>query len=202
MGLYPFNPKMGQRIQTDAKGVTADIGYIAHITWLNPVAANPTRILAATAANNVAPASVITVFAGQPDVARQVQITPGGTTASVAAGNILVEGTDIAGAVITENVAIAAGATAAVFTTRAFKTVTRITFPLQTGAGATYTVGITDRLGLPYQLLHNSAMYTYLNDVLETVAPSVNTNATDYTRNLFKPNSALNGTKLDSYLIV
>jgi hypothetical protein len=33
MNMYPFNHKMGQKIQTDVEGVTVDRGFIAHLNW-------------------------------------------------------------------------------------------------------------------------------------------------------------------------
>ncbi len=85
-----------------------------------------------------------------------VTITPGGTTADVKAGDIIVVGTvreffsedetlfvDVE---TTELVAILDNASTKVFTTRPFKTVTSITIPIQDGASATYEVGIGEEV--------------------------------------------------------
>src|SRR5690606_22496243 len=127
---------------------------------------------------------------------------PGGTTADVAAGNIVVEGLDAAGNEISEDVAIAANATASVTTTRAFASITSITFPQQDGTGATFNVGVTDALGIPYALAHNTVLAAYLNNAKEGTGPTVTTNAADWTKNLIDLNSALNGNRVDVYLIV
>lgn len=198
MSRHPYNPN-GSRIQADAPGLYAGRGFIAHLEWDNPAVADPDRILAAKTASGSA-ATVVTEFLLQPDFPRQISITPGGTTASVAAGNILVEGLDATGDAISENVAIAADATATVLTTRAFASISKITIPKQDGAGATYDVGVTDNLGIPYALAHNTVLAAYLNGVREGTLPTVTVNP-DWTKNLVDLSSALNGTKVDVYLI-
>ncbi len=201
MGFYPYNPNLGQRVQTGIKGADVDAGYVAHLVWDNPAASNAALILNDSATSNTA-ATVVTVFIDQPDFARQISITPGGTTADVAAGNITVEGKDAGGNVISEDVAIAADAATAVFTTKAFKEITKITFPQQDGAAATYDVGVTDKLGVPYALSHNTILSTFFNNVAEGTAPTLTTNAADATKNLVDLNSPLDGSKVDLYLVV
>lgn len=199
--MYPYNAKMGQKIQTNAPGVSCDQWFGAHLIWDAP-AAGDTDVLLNDKATSSTLTTVVTVFLAQPDYARQIIITPGGTTADVAAGNIVVVGTDISGKAITENVAIAANATGGVLTTKAFKSLTSITFPIQDGAAATYDVGTTDKLGLPYALPHNTVRAAYLNNVLEGTVPTVTTSTADYALNFIDLNSVLNGTKVDAYLMV
>lgn len=198
--MYPYRFNMGQRIQTSASGVAADRGFIAHLVWDDPVVADVDRILAAQATSD-SEETVVDEFLAQPDYPRQISITPGGTTADVAAGNITVEGTDAAGNVISEDVAILADASTAVYTTMAFATITSITFPQQDGAGATYDVGITDKLGIPYALTHDTILAAYRDGTREGTLPTVTMNA-DWKKNLIDLNSALNGTQVDVYLIV
>lgn len=91
-----------------------------------------------------------------------VSITPGGTTADVAAGDITVvgtvrefkgpESTDFEDVVTTELVAIAENASAAVFTARPFKTVTSVTIPIQDGTAATYEVGIAKDVAAVFRI--------------------------------------------------
>lgn len=195
--LYPYNPNMGQKVQTGIHGAVVDAGYVAHLVWANPVATSANRILNA-AATSGAP-TIIAAFAGQPDFARQISITPGGTTANALAGNILVEGLDEGGNIITENVAIAAASAAVVFTTKAFKTITKVTIPAQ-GAAVTFSAGITDKLGIPYTLVHDTALFALFNNVKEVVVLTLN--AADATKNLVDFTSALNGSRADLYLVV
>lgn len=100
-------------------------------------------------------ATVITeveAFLAQPDVPRQIVVTPGGTTGDVAAGDVDIEGTNIAGDVITESLTFEADQSTAETTVKAFATITKITFPIQDGAAATFDVGSGPKVGVPHIL--------------------------------------------------
>ena len=96
--------------------------------------------------NDQATSTAITVvpeqsLAAQPAYPRRLVVTPGGTTADVKAGNVVIKGTDWEGVAISENFAFLDNASTATNGTKRFKTVTEITFPVQDGAGATWDVG-------------------------------------------------------------
>lgn len=65
-------------------------------------------------------------------------------------------------------------------------------------------VGWNDKLGLPFKLAHNTVLpgLTFLNNVVEGTDPTVAVSATALESNTIDLNSALNGTIVDSYLIV
>lgn len=94
----------------------------------------------------------VTADITNPDFPRSLTITPGGTTADVAACSIVIEGTDYDGNVIQESFAFAANATAATVGAKAFKTVTKISIPIQDGEAATFAVGIGNKIGLPFAM--------------------------------------------------
>lgn len=195
-GFYPYNPRLGQRIQSDAKGLVADQAFLAHVEWANPAPADVDAVLAATA---LADGAVTVVAAGltNPDVPRALSVT--GNTATVI-GNVVIEGTNIAGEVITETI-VANGANT-VLGTKAFKTVTKVTLPARGAAGDTISVGVCDKLGLPYKLEHDTVLLAALNNVREAVAPTVTVSATELESNTVDLNSALNGGPVDVYLLV
>lgn len=170
--------------------VQSAFGYVRRQKWTNPVATDADRL-----ANDVATSdsviTTVTSFLAQPDFARKITITPGGTTTDVAAGNITVTGTNIRGEVITEDVAIAANASAAVVTTKAFKTVTSVVFPIQDGAAATFDIGVNDALGLDRCMAGNEVMLATADGVYETTRPTVTFNATDVSKNTIDLNTAL-----------
>lgn len=88
----------------------------------------------------------------------RLTILPGGTTADVPAGDIDIEGTDLLGAVQTEAIALLANASTRKEGVKVWKSVTKITFPVQDGAAATYDVGLSSDLdiviaGKPKRLL-------------------------------------------------
>lgn len=64
------------------------------------------------------------------------------------------------------------------------------------------SVGWNDKLGLPYKLSHNTVLAAYLDNVLETTAPTVTTSATAVESNTVDLNSSLNGKVVDVYLLV
>lgn len=194
--MYPYNYKMGQTIQTDVPSISCDRGFIAHMVYANPAAAAVDSVLAATALA-VGATTEVTENITNPDYPRALQIV--GNQAGIA-GNVVIEGTNMAGEIITETI-VANGANA-VAGTKAFRTVTKITLPAQTTAGDTISVGVTDALGLPYKLPHNTVLAAYLGGTKESTAPTVTTSATDLENNIIDLNSALNGSPVDVYLIV
>lgn len=66
------------------------------------------------------------------------------------------------------------------------------------------SIGWGDKLGLPFKLAHNTVFpgMTYLNNVKEGTDPTVAVSASAVESNTIDLNSALNGTIVDSYLIV
>jgi hypothetical protein len=66
----------------------------------------------------------------------------------------------------------------------------------------TVSVGWEDALGLPFLLPHNTVLAAYLDNVLETTAPTVTTSKTAIESNTITLNSSLNGKQVDAYLII
>lgn len=192
MGFQPRQPGFDQP-QVGAE-VQSAYGYIRRQKWTNPVAVDADR-LANDVATSDSVVTTLTSFLAQPDFARKITITPGGTTTDVAEGNITVTGTNIRNEVITEDVAIAANASAAVVTTKAFKTVTSIVFPVQDGAAATYDVGVNDAMGLDRTMNGNEVILATIDGAYETTRPTVTYSATDVSLNTVDPNTALDASK-------
>lgn len=169
-----------------------------HVYWATPEALDTDGFLndQATSASAITTASTIL---DNPDVPRTVSVLPGGTTADVPAGDVTVNGTDIHGNTISDTVTFLANATEAKNTTKAFKTVTSVVFPIQDGAGATYDVGWTDNLGLPFCMKTSAVVRAALNGVLESTAATA-TAATTTEKSVVDLNSALNGTAVDVWI--
>jgi hypothetical protein len=125
----------------------ASKGYLVQDAWTDTATASATLLKTAQATSDSV-TTTVTSFAAQPDVARNIVITPGGTTTDVPAGDVVVTGTNIRGDVITENFTFAANASSATTGSKAFKTVTSVVFPIQDGAAATYDIGTGVKLGL------------------------------------------------------
>lgn len=183
-------------MQTNAPGVTADRAFIAHIS-VTPVAmaVGVNDVLAAVVLAAIA--QNITVGITDPDVPRVVRIK--GNQATVA-GNVVITGTNIKDEVIIDT--IASNGVAAVNGTKAFKTITSVGLPVEVAAGDAISVGLTNGLGAPFLVSHNTVLAAYINNVKEAVAPTVTVSPTHIELNTATLNTALNGNKVDIYLLV
>lgn len=196
--MYPYNHKMGQKIQTDAPGVALDRAFLAHMLIVAALALAASNTGVHTAVALTAEAQDVTTEITNPAVPRNL-IVKG--NAEGIAGDVVIEGTNIAGEEITETIALD-GATA-VEGAKAFKTVTKITLPAETHEGTdTVSVGWGDKLGLPYKLAHNTVLAVFLDGAKEGTAPTVAVSKTALESNTVDLNSALNGKDVDIYLIV
>jgi len=167
-------------------------GYLRRQVWTNPALGALTTAKTGQATSNSV-ITTVTSFDAQPDVPRCVSVDPGGTTNDVPAGDVTVNGTNIRGETISDTITFAANATAALATTKAFKTVTSVVFPVQDGASATYDIGYTDALGLDRCMSEASVLDVYAAGVRETTAATVTFHASDVSKNTINPNSSLDG---------
>jgi hypothetical protein len=195
MPLAPFDPTKGQTIRSNTPGCPS-LTMAYDVRWTKtPIAAATTTLLAATASSAGLNQAVTT----QPDVARNITATTTGTGGNVLAVQVVVTGTDLSGAVITETLpAFSAGSLTTVTGSKAFATVTNITVPA-TGASTNVAIGTGSKLGLHHRLPHNSVVFAFLSNVREGTAPTVATDATNLSGNTATLNSALNGTIVDIY---
>lgn len=182
-----FNEPNGLAILGEAQSTG---GYIRRQAWTNAVATDADR-LKATQATSASVTTTVTSFSAQPDFARQITVTPGGTTADVPAGDVTITGTNIRDEVITDTITFAANASSAGATTKAFKTVTSVVFPVQDGAAATYDIGVNDALGLDRTMSEAAVIDAYAAGVRETTAATVTFSATDVSANTVNFNTAL-----------
>jgi len=139
--------------------------------------------------------TTVTTFLAQPDVTRNITVTPGGTTADVAAGNVVVTGTNYNDKVITESLAFLANASTATAGLSAFKTVTSVVFPVQDGAAATFTIGVGDVLGLKRCMDSDHFIQATFDDVFEATRATVVFDADEVEKNTVDINGTLNGAK-------
>lgn len=203
MSLFPTKPSAGQRLQTDAGGVTVDRGFMAHlqVSAAAATAADTDGIHAAVTDNGAQ--QVITTGITQPSVPRNITATAGGTAGDIKDVQVIIEGTNMNGDAITETLPkFTANTAGTVIGSKAFKTVTKITIPAHVGTGATTEIGFGEKIGLPHKLAHNTALAAYLDNAKEGTAPTVTVSATALESNTVDLNSALNGTVVDVYYIV
>lgn len=211
--MYPYNPFKGQTIQTNVRGISADIGYIANLTWTaeETAAADTDGIFDGIAAEDgtAEPAGeTVTAtpeddeFVAQPPSARNVTVTVAATTAGhVKAAAIVVTGTNLADETITENFTPTADTPATLTGTKAFKTVTSVAVPAQDGDSVTVDVGFGQLIGLPYKLAKKRVLLT-LNDGVVDTAPALAISSSALESNTVDFNGSLDGSVMDMSVIV
>jgi len=198
MALASYNPFIGQHMLTHVDGVTADRGYVAHyvIPAAKAIAAAADYVLAAT--ELMAESQEITEGITKPPTPRVLSVTGNKSTA---VGDVIIEGTDMAGAELVETITSTGDAT--VVGTKAFATVTKITLPLISSPdGETISVGLSHAFGLPYKLPFDTVLKIYNNGTETTVAAGSSFDASDLSKNYIAPTETLSSHQVDVYLIV
>jgi hypothetical protein len=189
---------LGQ-LSTDVFGVNLDevrVGYFK-LSAAQAAAAGAVR----AAITGSAEAAVVKTDAiTNPPYPRNLVVTPGGTTGDVKAGNVVIEGTNILNQPISENFTFLDNASTATTGAKAFKTVTKITVPIQDGAAATFAVTFGDKLGLPIMLTKNPLAEAVFNGVREATKPTVVIDNDEIEKNTIDLHSALDGSVVEVYL--
>lgn len=168
-------------------------GYIRRQKWTDAIAVSATALKALTA-TSASVATLITASAAI-DYARKVSVTPGGTTADVAAGSYVVSGYNIRDEAITDTLTFSANDTVKQVTTKAFKGTVTVLVPVQDGAAATFSIGVEDAMGLDRCMSEAAVVDAYIDGVRETTAATVTFHATDISKNTADPNTALNAAR-------
>ena len=126
----------------------------------------------------------------QPDVPRLVSVK--GNAGGIA-GNVVITGTDIAGAAATDTIALSAASEVAGVV--AFKTITNINLPAKTNSsGDTVSVGVTNKIGFPVAIPNSSLVISKSFD--GTVDAGAITVGATAKLSVYAPAGTLNGLKL------
>lgn len=170
---------------------------------LIPLLGTATAIKSAAAISSTGGPTVISTFTAQPDVTRNILLTPTGTTSNVAAGTAVVSGLNILGHPITENFSITSTQSTATTGAKGFKSITSVSFPQAGGTGVTLSIGTGTKLGLK-RCLDDAGKYVFseFGGVYDTTRGTVAVNATAVESNTFISNSALDGVhNVDVYFV-
>jgi hypothetical protein len=186
-----------QRFNRDIKLPSQAI--MEHQTMTTPIVATTNRILTTNAGPTSGAALNITSFTAQPDVPRNLTITPTGTTGDVEACVVTVTGTNFSGATITEAFTFLADASTAQTGNKAFKTVTNVAFPASCESGgfaATWIVGVGSKLGVNH-CADKAGYYVFsvFDGAYETTRGTMAVNATAIESNTFIPNGTMDAAK-------
>jgi hypothetical protein len=164
--------------------IQSKFGVLYVQTWSTPAAASAALLLSA---QSIAAGGTVTSFLAQPDVPRNLQVVASGA----ATGNVVVTGTNIRGAVITETLALN-GATP-VLGAKAFASVTSVVLP--TVSATTINLGTGVKLGLERMLAADLVVATSVNGAYEATRPTVVTSTSAIESNTIVTNTAPNGSK-------
>lgn len=179
---------------------------IEHQTITTPIVATTNYVLTTNAGPTSTAAVTVTSFAHQPDVPRNITITPTGTTGDVEACAIVVSGTNIFDKAISETFTFSADASSAVVGAKAFKTVTSIVWPANCESGgfaATWIVGVGSKLGLKRCMdMAGDMAWTVLGGTKETTLGIGAADSTHIESNTVTPNGSMDGTKnVDAFFV-
>ena len=142
-----------KRIFQDLKLPTQQM--VEKFTISDPIAALATRVVSGAAGPTSAAAATLTTFTLQPDVPRNITVTPGGTTGDVEACVVTIAGTNYKNAAISEDFTFIADASTVQTGNKAFKTVTSASWAASCESGgfaATWSIGVGEKLGLNHCL--------------------------------------------------
>lgn len=164
-----------------------------------PIVATTNRIKTTYAGPTSAAALTLSSFTAQPDVPRNITITPTGTTGDVESCVITIAGKDFFNRTISDTITFAANASTVGATTKAFKTVSSVTWPADCESGgfaATWIIGVGDVLGLN-RCMDKAGYVTWatLDGAYETTRPTVTASASVVSSNTIDINGTLDGTK-------
>lgn len=197
MNFYGFDTRE-QKLKTDAEGVRIDRAFVAHfqVDADKATAGDNAAILVAT--ELTAEAQTITENIAQPNnIPRNISVV--GNVAGIT-GNVTISGINYNNDPITETLVL--NGNTAVLGNKAFKTITEVGLPVQTADGNTVSIGVGEKLGLPYKLFNKIVLYASLDNVAEATAPTLTIDPEVLENNTVKLNSALDGKVVDMYFLV
>ncbi|GAF71344.1 unnamed protein product [marine sediment metagenome] len=207
--LYPFNPGVGQTIQSEVKVENPDMSFIAHLEWSAAEAATADIDAVHAAVTDAGDGTATTVTTGftDPPSPRNITATSDDVTGDgldIKAVQVVVTGTNINDEVITETLPIfTVNAETTVEGDKAFKTVTQVVIPaMDSPYDVTVSIGFGDILGIPYERDEIPCVDTFLNSVLESTAATIVAHITNIENNTIDLHSSLNGSKVDTYILV
>jgi hypothetical protein len=155
-----------------------------------PAAISATYVHAAVTLSAVTQS--VTTNITSPDVPRTVTVKG---NASGNAGNVVINGTNISGEVISDTIALSG--TSEVEGIKAFATVTQIDLPVQTHAGTdTVSVGIAKKFGLPHIVYNAACLLLALFNAAADTGGTLAVDEDEIEKNLYSCAGTPNGAKL------
>lgn len=162
-----------------------------------PAAASANAIKTTFAGATAATAITYSTFTAQPDVPRNVSLTPTGTTGDVESCVVTVNGTNYFGAAISETLTFAADASTIQSGSKAFKTVSSVVFPADCESGgfaATWTMGYGEKIGLKRCIdIAGTWAWSTVAGAYETTRATITADDNEIEKNVADFNGTMNG---------
>lgn len=199
-GTYPFASRATGGTLRKKNIYSNTFGY----TETNKKVSNAsnTAVLSATSLSGAGATTIVDNIT-QPDVPRALSVTLGGTAGDIAAGTVVVHGTNVEGKPITDTFITTVDTANTITGNKAFKSITRVVVSKQDGNGATVAVGTRNVLGLNHRLFRNNTTVKVYSATAVSIsgytgfalqaAPTVTANERDIELNTVVPATAPNG---------
>lgn len=162
-----------------------------------PIVATTNAVKTTYAGPTSAATVTLSSFTAQPDVPRNLTITPTGTTGDVESCVITVNGTNYFGRAISETFTFAADASTATVGAKAFKTVTSVVWPAncESGSfGATWIIGVGEKIGLKRCMaVAGDWAWSSIGGVYETTRATIVADADEVEKNTADFNGTMDG---------
>lgn len=196
MLFFSINSAFGINLRVERRDMKLATQVLVELQTMSTPIVGDASALKNDQATSSGAITTVTSFLIQPDVCRTITITSGGVTADVPADDVVVNGTNAIGVVISESITFAANEAATKTGSKAFCTVSSIVFPIQDGAGATYDIGQSDKLGLK-RCMDNSGKisWTSFDGVFEGTRPTITFDVDEVEKNTVDINGTLDGSK-------
>lgn len=174
---------------------------LEHQHMQNVAAANANKLLTVYAADSTG-VTPVTSFLGQPDVSRNLVITPS-ASGGILAGAVHVVGLDHLGAPLVEDIRVTTNQTGVSTGSNAFRSIFSITFPaLASPFTATWSVGTGSKLGVKRCMDRAGDVdWAELGGVREATMPTMASIANSVAGNTFQLSSTLNGSDVDLFFV-
>lgn len=136
------------------------------------------------------------------DYPRTVDVTVSGTAANIDVGTATITGTNSLDETITDTYSFTENTAGTLAGTKAFKTISTLAVHQQDGANVHVSVGLGNDFGMPMTNLTNGVVFADVDGTRESTPPTVAVSGTAIESNTIAFNTAPNGTKDFSYVVL
>lgn len=203
MSLYPYNPGVAQTIQSDVPDVHPNRGFLVNLQWSAEQLVGKAVAQVHAAVQDIGAEQTITADIIQPTCCRSLSVSAAGESGDIGAIQVTIHGTNYNDEVISEVMPIFVDSTPGTkYGVKAFKTVTSIVIPAHDGTGATTSVGMGDKLGIPYKRRIWGFGEAFRGANRDTGTPTMTFDADHLELNTYDPSGSIAGVSMDFFMFI